>query len=51
MLHFEREVTERVLIEAMLKQFHHVNLGLHDTDGYPYVVPLNFGFEIVGDTL
>ncbi len=46
MIHFEREVTEPELIEAMLHQFHHVNLGLHDTDGYPYVVPVNFGFEI-----
>lgn len=51
MIHFEREVTEVELIEAMLKQFHHVNLGLHDLDGYPYVVPLNFGFEILEDTL
>ncbi len=51
MLHFEREVTEIELIEAMLNQFHHVNLGLHDTDGYPYVVPVNFGFEIIEDKL
>ena len=51
MVHFEREVKERELIEAMLRQFHHVNLGLHDTDGYPYVVPLNFGFEIRDDRL
>lgn len=51
MVHFEREVKERELIEAMLRQFHHVNLGLHDTDGYPYVVPLNFGFEIKDDRL
>lgn len=46
MLHFEREVVEIELIEAMLKQFSHVHIGLHDTDGYPYVVPTNFGFEI-----
>ena len=51
MVHFEREVKERELIEAMLRQFHHVNLGLHDTDGYPYVVPLNIGFEIRDDRL
>lgn len=36
MLHFEREVTEPELIEAMLRQFQYVNLGLQDTDGYPY---------------
>ncbi len=46
MLHFEREVVEIELIEAMLKQFSHVHIGLHDIDGYPYVVPTNFGFEI-----
>ena len=46
MLHFEREVTEPELIEEMLRQFKYVNLGLQDTDGYPYVVPVNFGFEI-----
>ena len=44
MLHFEREVVEIELIEAMLKQFSHVHIGLHDIDGYPYVVPTNFGF-------
>ena len=31
--------------------FHHVNLGLNDEDGYPYVVPLNFGFEIKDNKL
>ena len=35
MLHFEREVIEAELIEEMLRQFKHVNLGLQDTDGYP----------------
>lgn len=51
MLHFEREVKDIQCIEAMLKMFHHVNLGLNDEDGYPYVVPLNFGFEIKDNKL
>lgn len=51
MLHFEREVIEPEFIEAMLKQFHIANVGLNGDDGYPYVVPLNFGFEMKDDKL
>lgn len=43
MIHFEREVFDPVLIEEMLKHFHHVNIAMNDEDGYPYVVPLNYG--------
>lgn len=46
MMHFEREVFDPVLIEEMLKYFKHVNLGMNDEDGYPYIVPVNYGFEI-----
>lgn len=45
MIHFEREVKDPVLIEDMLKMFNIVNVGINGDDGYPYVVPLNFGFE------
>lgn len=45
MIHFEREVKDPVLIEEMLKMFNIVNVGINGDDGYPYVVPLNFGFE------
>ena len=51
MIHFEREVVDPLFIEAMLQQFHHVHMGLNDEDGYPYVVPVNFGFEIKDDKL
>lgn len=45
MINFEREVKDLVLIEEMLKMFNIVNVGINGDDGYPYVVPLNFGFE------
>lgn len=46
MIHFEREVTNPILIDEMLKMFHHVNVGMNGDDGFPYVVPLNYGYEI-----
>lgn len=46
MINFEREVKDPVLIEDMLKMFNIVNVGINGDDGYPYVVPLNFGFEV-----
>ena len=46
MINFEREVKDLVLIEEMLKMFNIVNVGINGDDGYPYVVPLNFGFEV-----
>lgn len=51
MIHFEREVFDPVLIEEMLKQFQHVNIAMNDEDGYPYVVPVNYGFEIKNEKL
>lgn len=45
MRHFEREVVEHDLIAAMLDQMNIVNVGMNDDDGYPYVVPLSFGYE------
>lgn len=51
MLHFEREVVDPKLIDAILAYIPHVNLGLNDTDGFPYVVPLNFGHEMTEDKL
>lgn len=46
MINFEREVKDPVLIEEMLKMFNIVNVGINGDDGYPYVVPLNFCFEV-----
>ena len=35
----------------MLKLFDIAHLGLIDEDGFPYVVPVNYGYEIVNDKL
>lgn len=51
MRRFEREVLEVPLIDEMLKMFHIANVGFIDEDGYPYVVPLNFGYEITDSQL
>ncbi len=41
----ERQVTDISLIEGMLKMFNVMHIGVNDTDGWPYVLPVNFGFE------
>lgn len=51
MIHFEREVIEPEFIEAMLKQFSTAHLAINGDDGFPYVVPLNFGFELKDNQL
>ena len=51
MIHYEREVKEVELIKAILDEMDHVHLGMMDEDGYPYVVPLNFGYEIKDNKL
>ena len=51
MIHYEREVVDHKLIEAMLKEMTIVNIGINDEDGYPYVVPTNFGFEMENNKL
>ena len=43
-------VTDRDMLSAMLDQCEVVNVGLHD-EPYPYVVPMNFGYEWQGDNL
>lgn len=51
MIHYEREVIDQELIHEMLKYFDHMNLGINGEDGYPYVVPLSFGFEMRDEKL
>lgn len=51
MLHFEREVKDIELIKAMLDLMDHVTLSMFDEDGYPYAIPVNFGYEVVEDQL
>ena len=45
-----RQVTDPVLIEAILKMIQICHLGMNDIDGYPYVVPINYGFERTDET-
>ena len=45
----EREVTDRQEIIEIMKGCDVCRLGLNDEDGYPYVVPLNFGLELQQD--
>ena len=45
MRRFEREVVDYKLIEAMLQEMNIINVGMNDEDGFPYVVPMSFGFE------
>jgi len=40
----EREVIDRDQIESILKECRIMHLGIHD-DPYPYVVPLNYGYQ------
>lgn len=51
MFRFEREVKEKELIAAMLDQIQILNLGMNDVDGYPYVVPISYGYEMKEDKL
>lgn len=51
MIRYDREVKELELISAMLDEMDHVHIGMFDEDGYPYVVPLNFGYEIKDNKL
>ncbi len=44
----EKEITERSAIDDVINRCLVCRLGLSD-DGFPYVVPMNFGYE--GDTL
>ena len=46
MRRFEREVTDPVLIHEMLKLMDTAYIGINDEDGFPYVVPLSFGYEM-----
>ena len=51
MRRFEREVTDPVLINEMLKLMDTAYIGVNDADGIPYVVPLSFGYEMTDTEL
>lgn len=46
----DREITEREDMIRIMKKCDVVRLALND-EGYPYILPLNFGMEIVDDTI
>jgi len=46
----DREITDFYEIMDILRQADTIRLGLH-TDPYPYVVPLSFGFEAIGEKI
>lgn len=45
-----RQVTDREIISAMLDEMDTLHLALHDAP-FPYVVPLNFGYEWQDESL
>jgi len=46
----DREITSPEAILAIIEKAKHLHLGLFD-EGYPYVVPLHFGFEYTNGNL
>lgn len=43
----DREVKDFNEIVEIIKKCQVCNLGLVDDDGYPYIIPLNFGVEVI----
>ncbi len=44
----DREITDKIKIDEIMKQCHVCRVGFND-DGKVYIVPLNFGYEIKND--
>lgn len=44
----DREVTDFEIIKQIIEDCDVIRIGLCDGDNYPYIVPLNFGYEIEG---
>lgn len=51
MIRFEREVYDKEIVKAMLDQMVIANVGMNDEEGFPYVVPLSFGYEMTDTEL
>ena len=47
----DREITDFNEIVAVMRQCDVVRLGLKDEDGYPYILPLNFGMDVIDDQI
>lgn len=41
----DRQITDREWIDGVLREAEVLELGIIGTDGWPYVVPLNFGYD------
>ena len=50
MRHADREIRDREIIKAILDMCDVINVGFFD-DEYPYVLPLNFGYEYEDDLI
>lgn len=46
----DREITDRQDMLAVIKRCDVCRLALND-EGYPYILPLNFGLNVAGDTV
>ena len=46
-----REITEPVEIIEVMRGCDVCRLGLNDEDGFPYVIPLNFGMEVTDEKI
>ena len=44
----DREVTDFEIIKKIIEECEIIRIGLSDEDNYPYIVPLNFGYETEG---
>jgi len=45
----DREVTDALEIYGIMEKCEIVEVALNDEDGYPYVIPMNFGFAAKDD--
>lgn len=45
----DREVTVQSEIYEIMEKCEILELALNDEDGYPYVIPMNFGFQVIDD--
>lgn len=46
----DREVKDFEIIKQIIDECQIIRIGLQDGD-YPYIVPLNFGYEIDGEQI
>ena len=47
----DREITDFHELIEIMKKCDVFRIALKDEDGYPYIVPLNFGLEVQGETI